>query len=247
MELAGKVALVTGGSRGIGRGICLALARAGSDVVVNYVSNAAAAQDTVAELKKLGVRAMSFQADVAEEAHANNMIEQAMKEFGRVDVLVNNAGITRDKSFMKMSTNQWKDVLHVNLDGPFNMTRAVLPQMAERGWGRIINISSVVAEMGAFGQANYAVTKGGLIAFTRTLALEVARKGVTVNCIAPGYIATDMTAVMPAEVLDKVKNATPVGRLGTPEDIGRAVLFLASPAASFVTGVVLDVNGGYHM
>jgi len=161
--------------------------------------------------------------------------------------VVNNAGITRDRSFLKMSAAQWHEVLLVNLNGPFNITSAVLPAMVESGWGRVINITSIVAEMGNFGQSNYAVAKGGLVAFTKTLAREVARKGVTVNAVSPGFIDTDMTAGMPADAIDLVKKLTPIGRLGRPEEVAVGVVFLASEPASYITGQVISINGGMYM
>ncbi|MCA9242988.1 MAG: 3-oxoacyl-[acyl-carrier-protein] reductase [Phycisphaerales bacterium] len=246
-DLTGRVALVTGGSRGIGRAICIALAHEKCDIAVNYRSHAEAAEEVVRELKDMGVRAKAFQGDVSDSEQSNNMIESVMSEFGHVDVLVNNAGITRDRSFVKMKPEEWREVLLVNLNGPFNMTSRLLPQMIERNWGRIVNISSIVAQMGNFGQSNYAVAKGGLIAFTKTLAREVAAKGVTVNAVAPGFIETDMTAAVPDKVLDVVRQLTPVGRLGRPEEVARAVRFLAAPQASFITGEVINVNGGMYM
>ncbi len=246
-DLTGKVALVTGGSRGIGRAICIALAEEHCDIAVNYRSNTEAADAVVRELKGMGVNAKAYQGDVSDAEQSNNMIERVLSELGQVDVLVNNAGITRDRSFLKMKPEEWREVLLVNLNGPFNMTSRLLPAMTERNWGRIINISSIVAQMGNFGQSNYAVAKGGLIAFTKTLAREVAAKGVTVNAVAPGFIETDMTAAVSDKVLDVVKQLTPVGRLGRPEEVARAVRFLAAPQASFITGEVINVNGGMYM
>lgn len=247
MDPQGKVSLVTGGSRGIGRACCFALAEDGFGVAVNYQKNKDAAEAVVAELKSKNARARAFQADVSDEAQTHNMIEQIMHEFGRVDVIINNAGITRDRSFLKMTRDQWHSVLLVNLDGPFNVISALLPQMCDRKWGRIINISSIVAQMGNFGQSNYAVAKGGMIAFTKSLAREVAKKGVTVNAVAPGFIETDMTAVVPEEALDLVRKMTPMGRLGRPEEVARAVRFLAAAEASFITGQVININGGLYM
>lgn len=247
MELEGKVSLVSGSSRGIGRACALMLAEAGSDVIINYVSNERAAEAVVEEVKKLGRRAKAFRADVSDRAATRKMIDEAISDFGTIQILVNNAGITNDCSFMKLSPEQWSEVLNVNLDGPFNLTGALLPQMVESKWGRVINMSSIVAQMGNFGQSNYAVAKGGLIAFTKSLAREVATKGVTVNAVAPGFIDTDMTAVVPEEALDIVRKLTPMGRLGKAEEVALAVRFLAAPRASFITGQVINVNGGMYM
>ena len=175
------------------------------------------------------------------------MADAVLDEFGGIDILVNNAGITRDKTFLKMSRSIWDEVLGVNLTGTFNVTRAMLPGMVESGWGRVINLASIVGQTGNFGQTNYAVTKGGLIAFTMTLAREVSRKGVTVNAVVPGFIETDMTKDISEASLAAIKAMTPVGRLGHPDEIAAAVLFLASPQAAFITGQVIPVNGGMYM
>jgi 3-oxoacyl-[acyl-carrier protein] reductase len=245
--LKGKTALITGGSRGIGRATALALAQLGANVAVNYQNAADAAEEVCTFAREFGSRARAYKADVSRDADAGPMIKSILDEFGRVDILVNNAGITRDKSFLKMTRLMWDEVLGVNLTGPFNVTRAVLPGMVEAGWGRIINVASIVGQTGSFGQANYAVTKGGLISFTMTLAREVARKGVTVNAVAPGYIETDMTKDVPAVTIETVKMMTPMGRLGKPEEVAAAIAFLASPRASYITGQVLAVNGGMYM
>jgi 3-oxoacyl-(acyl-carrier-protein) reductase len=246
-ELAGKVALVTGGARGIGRATALRLAEGGADVAVNYQNSRSGAEEVSGQIRARGRRAVAIQANVADETEVRRMLEQVGSELGKVQVLVNNAGITRDKSFLKMTRLMWDEVLGVNLNGPFLATQAVLPDMVAAGWGRIVNVSSVVGLTGNFGQANYAVTKGGIIAFTMTLAREVARKGVTVNAVAPGYIATDMTKDVPEVVIDQVCAMTPIGRLGTAEEVAEAIAFLAGPRSSYITGQVLSVNGGMYM
>ncbi len=246
-DLVDKVSLITGGSRGIGKACCYALAAEKSAIAVNYNRSSEAADEIVADLESKGIRAKSYQADVSDPDQTRRMIDEVMGDYGQVDVVVNNAGITRDRSFLKMTVDQWHQVLLVNLDGPFNVTSGLMPQMVERGWGRIINITSIVAQMGNFGQSNYAVAKGGMIAFTKTLAREVAAKGVTVNAVAPGFIETDMTASVPEKVLDTVRQMTPMGRLGRPEEVARAVRFLAAPQASFITGQVVNINGGMYM
>ena len=273
-SLAGKTCLVTGGSRGIGRATVLALAEAGANVAINYQRSADAAAETCELAKKMGVDARIYKADVSREDEANPMIEQVLEDLGTVhdlandarapgsgslramtplgreeepgtvDVLVNNAGVTRDRSFLKMTKLMWDEVLGVNLNGPFNVTHALLPAMVDAGWGRIINVASIVGQTGNFGQANYAVTKGGIIAFTMTL---VARKGITVNAVAPGFIETDMTKDVPASAIENVKAMTPLGRLGKPEEIAAAIEFLASPRAGYITGQVIPVNGGMYM
>lgn len=246
--LEGKISLVTGGSRGIGKAICHALAEAGSAVAVNYSQNAQRAEEVCASLRELGVKAHAYQANIAVDEDNHRMIEQVRRDFGRIDVLVNNAGITRDRTFMKMTHELWREVLDVNLTGPTMVTHETLRSgMIDQGWGRIIFITSIVGQQGNFGQSNYAVAKGGLITLTRTLAREVARKGITVNSVAPGFIETEMTAEVPEKVLEAVRAQTPVGRLGKPEEVAEAVRFLAGPLASYITGEVLNVNGGMYM
>ncbi len=246
-NLKGKSALITGGSRGIGKETVLSLAAAGVDVAINYHNSDQAAQKTAEKAREFGVRAEIYKADVSKEDQAEAMVENIQSDFSHIDILVNNAGITRDKSFLKMTKMMWDEVLGVNLNGPFLITHALLPSMIDSGWGRVINVASVVGQTGNFGQANYSVTKGGLIAFTMTLAREVSRKGVTVNAVAPGFIETDMTKDIPDVALDGVKAMTPLGRLGKPEEVAAAISFLAGPDASYITGQVLPVNGGLYM
>ena len=223
------------------------LAEAGSDVVVNYASNAAAAETVVAKIKGLGRRAVAYKADVSNRSEVNDMVSRALDVFGPIQILVNNAGITRDRSFLKLSPEQWNEVIVTHLDGAFNLTGRLLPAMIEGKWGRVINIASIVGQIGNFGQSNYAVAKGGLMAFTKTLAREVALKGVTVNAVSPGFIETDMTAGVPQNVLDNVRQLTPMGRLGTAEEVAIAVCFLADARASYITGQIINVNGGMYM
>lgn len=247
MELKNKLCLVSGSSRGIGRAIAIELAEAGCDIMVNYVSNRDAAEEVVSKVQSVGRKCEAFKADVSKAEQTDGMVDQIQEKYGTIQILVNNAGITRDRSFLKLSREQWHEVLFTNLDGAFNLVGRVLPAMIESGWGRIINITSIVGQIGNFGQTNYAVAKGGLIAFTKTLAREVARKSVTVNAIAPGFIETDMTAVVPAPALESVKALTPLGRLGRPEEVAFAARFLADPKSSFITGQVIGVNGGMYM
>jgi 3-oxoacyl-[acyl-carrier protein] reductase len=247
LELQNRVALVTGAGRGIGRAIALSLAKHGADVAINYASNDAAAGEVRDQIRAMGRRAELFKCNIADDTAVHTMGEQVLKTFGKVDILVNNAGITRDKTFMKMNHAEWDEVVSVNLKGPVQMTHLFLPQMVERGWGRVINITSVIGQMGNFGQANYAAAKGGLDAFTKSVAREVARKGVTVNCVAPGFIRTDMTANVPEKALEHIKAITPMGRMGEAEEIAEIVSFVASPQASFMTGQEIGVNGGLYM
>jgi len=246
--LKGKVCLVTGGSRGIGRAIVTAMAEAGADVAFTYQNSkeqALALAEAIRTQEDVDCR--GYQADVASMEEMQEVVKDVIAEFGPISILVNNAGINRDRSFLKMTKEMWAEVMRVNLDGVFSTTQIVAQSMVESGWGRIINISSIVGQTGNFGQTNYAATKGAIIAFTASLARELARKGITVNAVAPGFIETDMVSGMPEAALTQVKAMTPVGRLGKPEEVADAVVFLASPRSSYVTGHVLAVNGGMYM
>jgi acetoacetyl-CoA reductase len=237
-----RVAIVTGGTRGIGQAISLALKELGFSVVANYAGNDAKAQEFTAES---GIAAYKW--DVGDHQACLDGCARVEAEVGPVDVLVNNAGITRDATLHKMSFEDWNEVMRINLGGCFNMAKACFPGMRERGWGRIINIGSINGQAGQYGQVNYAAAKSGIHGFTKALAQEGAKFGVTVNAIAPGYVDTDMVAAVPEPVLDKIVAKIPVGRLGHAAEIARGVAFLASENAAFVTGSTLSINGGQHM
>jgi 3-oxoacyl-[acyl-carrier protein] reductase len=246
-SLAGRTAIVTGGSRGIGKAIALALAARGADVGLTCFTGCKFAEDVRSQIRDLGRRAEYFAHDVGNPDEVAKLGTEIGERLGGVDILVNNAGIARDRSFKKMSQDMWDDVIAVNLTGVFTVTKQFIDGMAERGWGRVVNISSIVGEVGNFGQANYAAAKAGVIGLTKTLAREYARKGVTVNAVAPGFIKTRMIQDVPEKAIEAVINMTPVGRLGEAEEIAAGVAFLASPAASYITGHVLDINGGMSM
>ncbi len=247
MRVENKVALVTGASRGIGRAIALALARAGADVLVNYASSKEAARQVVEEIQALGRRALALKFDVSQYSEVEEAIREGVETLGLIDILVNNAGIVKDSLFIRLKDADLDKVLDVNLKGAFNCTKAVLQSMLKRRFGRIINISSVVAFTGNIGQTNYTASKAGLIGFTKSLAREVASRGVTVNAVAPGYIETDMTAKISEKVKEAIISQIPIGRTGTPEEVASAVVFLASEEASYITGTVIHVNGGLYM
>ena len=238
-----RVALVTGGTRGIGAAISVALKQAGRVVVANYAGNEKAA---AAFHEETGIRTMRF--DVCSFEACQKAVEQVTKEVGPIDILINNAGITRDMTFKKMTKVDWDAVMQTNLDSVFNVTKPIVDGMVERGWGRIINVSSVNGQKGAFGQTNYSAAKAGMHGFTKALAYEVARKGVTVNTISPGYIGTKMVLAIPKDVLDtKIIPQIPMGRLGKPDEVAGLCAYLASEEAAFVTGANIAINGGQHM
>jgi NAD(P)-dependent dehydrogenase (short-subunit alcohol dehydrogenase family) len=247
-SLLGKRAFVTGGSRGIGRACALTLAAAGADVAVgSSPSGAEFANGVCLEIQKMGRRAKAYAFDIGQPGQVETMCARVSEDFATIDVLVNNAGVTRDGLFRKMDRSAWDAVINTNLNSVFDITRRYIDAMAGRGWGRVVNISSIVGRIGNFGQANYAAAKAGLIGLTKALAREYATKGVTVNAIAPGFVRTRMLDGVPEKALQSVLDHTPMGRLGDPMEIGASVLYLASPAAGFVTGHVLDINGGMAM
>ncbi len=244
MDLSGRVALVTGSSRGIGRAVALELAGQGAMVAVNYAGNAAAAEETAAAVQALGTRAMVVKADVADQGQVDAMIKSVLTEYGRLDILVNNAGVTRDNLLPRIREEDWDAVLNVNLKGAYNCSRAVLRPMLKAKWGRIINISSVVGLSGNPGQANYAASKAGLVGLTKSVAREVGSRSITVNAVAPGYIETEMTALLPAENKESLLGRIALGRLGKPEEVAHVTAFLAGEKAGYITGQVIVVDGG---
>jgi len=245
--LKGYTALVTGGSRGIGRAIAIKLACNGADVIVNYCGNKAAAEEVVREIGDCGSRSMAICADVSNHEAVKNMISEIKNNFGRLDILINNAGITRDGLLLRMKEEDWEKVIHTNLTGAFNCSKEALRLLLKSDNGSIINISSVVGQMGNAGQCNYAAAKAGLFGFTKSLAREVASKNIRVNAVAPGFIDTDMTSVLSEEVRQKLKTQIPMGRFGSPEDVANAVLFLALPSSKYITGQTINVDGGMVM
>jgi acetoacetyl-CoA reductase len=242
-----RVALVTGGTRGIGAAIVEALADDGIDVAAGYSSNHQAADDMAAKLAAAGHAVSLHQGNVGKPEDCQRVVDEVLHQHGQIDYLINNAGITVDKTVRNMTAEDWHAVLRVNLSGAFYMTKAVLEHMIGRNFGRIVNISSIIGETGSVGQANYAASKSGLFGLTKSLALETARKGITVNCVAPGFIDTDMVAAVPKEVLERVVATIPMRRLGRPQEIAHAVRFLLQDDASYITGTVLSVNGGMEM
>ena len=245
-DLKGKVALVTGASRGIGRHIALQLAQRGADVAINYRSRQPEGDEVAREIEATGVRALAFKADLSKMPEARSLVRQVQDEWGRIDILVNNAGITKDKSMKKLTDDDWNDVLDTNLGSVYATCSEVLKIMMDQKYGRIINITSFVGQAGNFGQANYAASKGGIIAFTKTLALEMAKYNITVNAIAPGFTETEMLAQVPENIREQIIARVPMGRFGKPEELARAVVFLAAEG-DYITGQQINVNGGVYM
>jgi 3-oxoacyl-(acyl-carrier-protein) reductase len=247
MKLKDRTALVTGGSRGIGRAVALALAEEGADVAINYVASEAAARDVADHIRKMGRRAMLAQADVSDYPDTFRMAQEVLREFGHLDILVNNAGINSDKTFTKMDHASWRKVLGTNLDGVFNCTKVFVDQMLKQGYGRVVNMTSVIGQIGNFGQANYAASKAGVAAFTKSLAKELAGKGITVNAVAPGFIETEMVASIPDKVKERLLAQIPLKRFGTAEEVARAVVYIVSADGDYITGAELSINGGLLM
>lgn len=239
-----KNALVTGGSRGIGKEIALGLAKKGFNIAITYNSNESLAQEVIEEIKENGVKALAIKGNSAQEEDVTNIVAKVEEELGTIDILVNNAGITKDNLIIRMKSEDWDDVLNVNLKGVFLTTKAVVRGMMKKKYGKIINISSVVGVTGNAGQANYSASKAGVIGFTKSMAKELASRGIRVNAVAPGFIKTDMTDVLKDEVKEELLKSIPLGSLGLPKDIANAVVFLASEESDYITGQVINVNGG---
>lgn len=244
MNLANKTALVTGGSRGIGRAIALELAKSGVNIGISYVSNLEKANKVLEEIEKYGVKAIAIKSNVSKEDDVINMVKTMEQELGSIDILVNNAGVTKDNLLIRMKMDEWDEVMDVNLKGTFLCTKAVSRAMMKKRYGKIINITSVVGIMGNPGQGNYSASKAGVIGFTKSMAKELSSRGIRVNAIAPGFIETDMTDALKDEIKDEMLKAIPLSTLGKPEDIGNLVVFLASDRSDYITGQVINVDGG---
>ena len=245
-RLDGQTAIVTGAGRGIGHAIAKDLAKTGANVVINYVTSADAAHELAEEITQLGPKALVVQADVTDYEQVSEMIKQTMQTFGQVDILVYNAGITRDKTLKNMTKDNWDEVIHVNLDSLFNCTKQVLPFMLERRSGKIVNISSFVAQGGNVGQSNYAATKAGIIGFTKSIALEVSRYGITVNAVCPGFTETDMLSAVPENIRERILAKIPMGRFGKPEEIASCVRYIVTEG-DYMTAQAISINGGVYI
>jgi 3-oxoacyl-[acyl-carrier protein] reductase len=241
-----KIALITGGCRGIGRAVALEFAKAGATVILNDVSSEDSAQEVLKEIKDLGGQSEFLQFNVTESDTVEEKIKYVLEKYGRIDILVNNAGITRDSLFMRMKEEQWDEVFNVNMKGVFHCTKNVVRSMIKNKYGKIINVASVAGEMGNPGQANYASTKSGIMGFTKSLAKELGSKNINVNAVSPGFIMTHLTDVLPEETKEKYKELIPLSRFGEPEDVAKAILFLASDDSSYITGEILRINGGLY-
>lgn len=244
MELKGKVALITGGSRGIGKAIAIKLASLGSDILFSYTSNADRAKEVQAEIERMGRRALAIKADVSKMDDVKRMIQEGMNYFSQIDILVNNAGVTKDNLLMRMTEEEWDNVMDVNLKGTFNVTKCLIRNMIKQKNCSIINVASIVGISGNSGQCNYSASKAGIIGFTKSLAKEVGKKNIRVNAVAPGFIATDMTKKLPEKVIEEYLEKITLNRLGEPEDIANAVAFLASDMSKYITGQIIVVDGG---
>ncbi len=252
MELSGKCALITGSSRGIGRAIALTLAKYGANIAVNYIEdkegkNFVDVKNLAEQIKHCSNKVVIFESDVSNFESVLRMVEEIRKKFGKIDILINNAGINRDRTLKKMSIDEWNSVIEVDLTAVFNCTRAVIEQMIENRWGRIVNISSISGQIGLFGQANYAAAKAGIMGFTKSVAREVAAKNITVNVVAPGLVETDMSKQIPENVRKKFLKQIPMKRSAQPEEIAELVAFLVLDRASYITGQVIHINGGWYM
>ena len=245
-RLEGQTAIVTGAGRGIGRAIARELAQTGANIVINYVTSRDAANSLAEEVKEIGPKALVVHTDITHYDQVTKMVKQTMDTFGKIDILVNNAGITRDKTLKNMSKQHWDDVIHVNLSGLFNCTQQVLPFMLERKFGRIVNISSFVGLAGNVGQSNYATTKAGIIGFTKSVALEVSRHGITVNAVCPGFTETDMLMEVPENIRQRILEKIPMGRFGQPEEIASCVRFIVTEG-DYMTAQAISINGGVYV
>ncbi|SDZ02131.1 3-oxoacyl-[acyl-carrier-protein] reductase [Proteiniborus ethanoligenes] len=244
MDLRGKTALVTGGSRGIGRAIAIKLASLGSDILFSYSSNEEKAKEVQVEIEKMGRRVLAVKADVSKMDNVESLVIQGMNYFSKIDILVNNAGVTKDNLLMRMTEEEWDDVINVNLKGTFNVTKSLIRNMLKQKECSIINVASIVGASGNAGQCNYAASKAGIIGFTKSLAKEVAKKNIRVNAVAPGFISTDMTEKLPEKIVNEYLEKIPLQKLGEPEDIANAVAFLASDMSKYITGQIIVVDGG---